>query len=672
MDYKERLTQFEDILNTKNIDTEPTIDLYKFRHLCFRGIPDKPGIRQLSWKILLGYLPPDKRKWQSVLEEQRSTYYSFVRDLLADPSEEELKNPDVSSDDHPLNSSPNSKWAEYFADNSILEQIDKDVRRTLPDLAFFQLPVPHSPLSPLSPKLEAINRMNGARSPSLLETLDINDDSTSISNYSDSTLTIHSELDAEVAALEAQLSIISQPSSQFTSGNLYKGFSSMCSPKPIPLDLYSNRPSSPPPQPAVTPIPTRRSIFKRVQHLNKDFGVRGNSANTRPCSPASIDLHWEAIERILFIYAKLNPGVGYVQGMNEILGPIYYTMANDSDEEGKAHAEADSFFVFTLLMSFIRDHFVRSLDTDEATGIGHTMKKLNRRLKTYAPDLWRDLERKSLYPTYYSFRWITVMLTQEFALPDVIRLWDSILSDRDDDFESTGGFEFLLDFCCAMLMCVKDELLTGSFSDNVKLLQNYPIQDPATVLRKAYSLRELRLLAKLNDEEDDELDEYSLTNFKGEDFNYYSSSGNEYYDNNDPSPGDSILETSGCFPVETTNTKFYNIRQRTSNNNHHLLRTQEVKVKGLAMLRKVQGVVSGRTSLNNFSTSRSSTTTYLRPNITKSNILSLQSKTTNNGLTSGLSLPTNYTNNKVNITNGMSGFANRLSNVWKKNITYTT
>ena len=58
-----------------------------------------------------------------------------------------------------------------------------------------------------------------------------------------------------------------------------------------------------------------------------------------------------------------------------------------------AHAEADSFFVFTLLMAHIRDHFVRSLDTDEAAGIGHTMKKLNRRLKTYAPDLWRDLVR---------------------------------------------------------------------------------------------------------------------------------------------------------------------------------------------------------------------------------------------------------------------------------------
>jgi hypothetical protein len=256
--------------------------------------------------------------------------------LLADPSEEELKNQHISTNDHPLNSSPNSKWAEYFADNSILEQIDKDVRRTLPDLAFFQLPVPHSPLSPLSPRLEAINR---AQSPSILETLDI-DDSTSISNYSDSILTTPSELDAEVAALEAQLAIISQSSLQSIDGSLRNIYS----PK---LDLYNNRPSSPPLQPAVTPIPTRRSIFKRVQHLNRDFGTRGNS---RPSSPASscksdgsiipdddgeIDLHWEAIERILFIYAKLNPGVGYVQGMNEILGPIYYTMANDSDEEGK-------------------------------------------------------------------------------------------------------------------------------------------------------------------------------------------------------------------------------------------------------------------------------------------------------------------------------------------------
>lgn len=45
------------------------------------------------------------------------------------------------------------------------------------------------------------------------------------------------------------------------------------------------------------------------------------------------EAHWEVVQRILFIYAKLNPGQGYVQGMNEIIGPIYYIMASDPNAE---------------------------------------------------------------------------------------------------------------------------------------------------------------------------------------------------------------------------------------------------------------------------------------------------------------------------------------------------
>ena len=43
------------------------------------------------------------------------------------------------------------------------------------------------------------------------------------------------------------------------------------------------------------------------------------------------EAHWEVLERILFIYAKLNPGQGYVQGMNEIIGPLYHAFAADKD-----------------------------------------------------------------------------------------------------------------------------------------------------------------------------------------------------------------------------------------------------------------------------------------------------------------------------------------------------
>lgn len=37
--------------------------------------------------------------------------------------------------------------------------------------------------------------------------------------------------------------------------------------------------------------------------------------------------HCDIMTRILFIYAKLNPGVKYIQGMNEVLAPIYFTFA---------------------------------------------------------------------------------------------------------------------------------------------------------------------------------------------------------------------------------------------------------------------------------------------------------------------------------------------------------
>lgn len=57
------------------------------------------------------------------------------------------------------------------------------------------------------------------------------------------------------------------------------------------------------------------------------------------------------------------------QGMNEIIGPIYYTFANDSDSYWQENAEADAFWCFTNLMSEIRDNFIKSLDDSEC-GIG--------------------------------------------------------------------------------------------------------------------------------------------------------------------------------------------------------------------------------------------------------------------------------------------------------------
>lgn len=66
--------------------------------------------------------------------------------------------------------------------------------------------------------------------------------------------------------------------------------------------------------------------------------------------PEGMEAHWEVVERILFLYAKLNPGQGYVQGMNEIIGPIYYTFASDPDNEfrGIQNDETMKWFYLTI------------------------------------------------------------------------------------------------------------------------------------------------------------------------------------------------------------------------------------------------------------------------------------------------------------------------------------
>ncbi|KAJ8737002.1 hypothetical protein PYW07_000273 [Mythimna separata] len=192
------------------------------------------------------------------------------------------------------------------------------------------------------------------------------------------------------------------------------------------------------------------------------------------------EAHWEVVERMLFLYAKLNPGQGYVQGMNEIIGPIYHTFACDPNIEYRRYAEADCFFCFTNLMAEIRDFYIRTLD-ESSSGINNVMVKLSECLKKNDPMIWNLLEVQELRPQYYSFRWLTLLLSQEFSLPDLERIWDTLFADAK-------RFDFLICICCAMMYLIRHEILHGDFASNVKLLQNFPPMDVSLILNKALDI----------------------------------------------------------------------------------------------------------------------------------------------------------------------------------------
>lgn len=62
------------------------INVREMRRIAMQGIPDGAGIRSTVWKLLLGYLPPDRGLWASELAKKRSQYKHFKDDLLMNPS----------------------------------------------------------------------------------------------------------------------------------------------------------------------------------------------------------------------------------------------------------------------------------------------------------------------------------------------------------------------------------------------------------------------------------------------------------------------------------------------------------------------------------------------------------------------------------------------------------
>jgi len=380
--YKIRLQEL------KNLLSDEVIDRKALRELCFNGIPDDSyAYRSLCWKLLLGYLPMQRNKWAETLESKRKLYQQFVIEMVTPPGE----NGQSECLDHPLSEGPESHWSNYFKDNEVLLQIDKDVRRLCPDISFFQQPTEY-------PCDIVVNSNNERR------------------------------LHKRVAP------------SQLSSAN----------------------------------------VERKGLGMTKINLVLKRAVQTYEAMNEGSEAHWEVVERILFIYAKLNPGQSYVQGMNEIIGPIYYVFASDPDLKFRQFAEADCFFCFTLLMGEIRDFFIKTLD-DSESGIKGMMNKLLTLLKEKDPAVWQRLRDQDLYPQYYSFRWITLLLSQEMALPDVVRVWDSLFSDE-------GRYGYLIKVCCAMIILLRDQLLDGDFATNVKLLQNFPPIDVKEVLQKACTL----------------------------------------------------------------------------------------------------------------------------------------------------------------------------------------
>ncbi|KAJ5095807.1 hypothetical protein NUU61_005163 [Penicillium alfredii] len=201
---------------------------------------------------------------------------------------------------------------------------------------------------------------------------------------------------------------------------------------------------------------------------------------------------------ILFIYSKLNPDVGYRQGMHELLAPILWAVDRDSVQrspgdlknstESKdddlmlgmldpAFVEHDSFTLFLCVMQTARIYYEHS-KTRSANGQMDVIPIVNRcdylhkeALMIIDHELAEHLRAADVLPQIFLTRWMRLLFGREFPFDEVLMMWDLLFAH--------GLRSDLVDFTCvAMLLRIRWQLLNADYSTALSLLLRYPSPQP--------------------------------------------------------------------------------------------------------------------------------------------------------------------------------------------------
>ena len=165
-----------------------------------------------------------------------------------------------------------------------------------------------------------------------------------------------------------------------------------------------------------------RSISQLLFLIHDD----GSSCKTTE-EENELNMHINRIERILYIFAKVNPKFGYIQGFNELIIPLYYVMHSASNLffGNLDYVEAVSYeaFAFLLISSDLSDFFNLDLSICE-----DKLSPFSQLLCRHLPKTYKKLKFLNIKPIQYAYKWFNIMFSQEHSLPQLLPLWDSLLS----------------------------------------------------------------------------------------------------------------------------------------------------------------------------------------------------------------------------------------------------
>jgi hypothetical protein len=229
---------------------------------------------------------------------------------------------------------------------------------------------------------------------------------------------------------------------------------------------------------------TNKAYYKDKEiysNINKDVLRTKSNMNFVSLQTKNSETNADVMNRILFIYAKKHQEVCYIQGMNDLLAPIYYCFSIDNNPDNKNFVEHDSYISFEKLMEIIKKIYIRTMD-NEPGGVNFRLNEINGLLKITDYELYLHLKRNKIKIEFYGFRWMTLFFTQDFEMPDILRIWDSIFGNNDI-------FEFLYLLILATIILKKKDIMKEQMSGIMMIIQNLEDITADALINKAVQIR---------------------------------------------------------------------------------------------------------------------------------------------------------------------------------------
>ncbi|KAL4898627.1 rab-GTPase-TBC domain-containing protein [Aspergillus ambiguus] len=133
-----------------------------------------------------------------------------------------------------------------------------------------------------------------------------------------------------------------------------------------------------------------------------------------PFADTGTNVHLEQMKDMLLTYNEYNPDLGYVQGMSDLLAPIYAVMQDD----------AVAFWAFVGFMDRMERNFLR-----DQSGMRVQLLTLDHLVQLMDPQLYLHLQSADSTNFFFFFRMLLVWYKREFEWVDVLRLWETLWTD---------------------------------------------------------------------------------------------------------------------------------------------------------------------------------------------------------------------------------------------------